>query len=329
MAIGGTRITDEPVAYPARHILPPLSFMAPRSWLVFRALGSNATALNPTELPFSIDATFGSISFTGANGSVIDRVDVVSQFRDESTGRSPDGTNTLATFGRVDDAGIVLTNLPTPGTGNVVPTGNQLALVNNLRITEIHYRPLEGSDYEFIELQNTGASTSISVVCVFPMASTTCFRWEPHSRAGQHIVVCRNRTTFLNRFPSAANALAPGQYLGNLDNNGETIALSLPNPFDVAILNFRYRPTWQPLTLNNGHTLTVIAPRTTHPRDWNEPETWTASGAAGGTPGMSGRRSLLVPSLSQASRALRLATRSFRRTVRPALARRDCRQGLA
>ena len=280
VAIGGTRITDEPVAYPARHILPILSFMAPRSWLVFRALGSNATALNPAELPFSIDATFGSLSFTGANGSVIDRVDVVSQFRDESTGRSPDGTNTLAMFGRQDDAGTVLTNLPTPGTGNVLPTGNQLALVNDLRITEIHYRPLEGSDYEFIEMQNTGVSTldlggvrfSNGIDYVFPVGTMLA--------AGQHIVVCRNRAAFLNRFPSAANALAPGQYLGNLDNNGETIALSLPNPFDLAILNFRYRPTWQPLTLNNGHTLTVIAPGTTHPRDWKEPETWTASGGA-------------------------------------------------
>jgi hypothetical protein len=259
--------------------------MAPQSWLVFRALGKSASPLHPTELAFAVNSSFGSLSFAGANGSVIDTVDIVSQFRDESTARSPDGGTTLATFGRVDDAGTVLTNLPTPGTANVAPTANQLALINDLRITEINYKPIDGNDYEFIELQNTGAGLldlggvrfSNGIDYTFPAGTTL--------GAAQYIVVCRNRTTFLSRYPSAAGALAPGQYLGNLDNNGETIAISLPNPYDVAILNFRYKTSWQPLTVNNGHTLTVISPATTNPRDWNEPETWTASATPGGTPG--------------------------------------------
>ena len=286
VAIGGTRLTDNISAYPARHTLPPLSFMGAQSWLVFH--GGNGSPTNATELPFNIDSTFGSLFFAGANGTIIDRVDIVAQFRNESTGRSPDGGTTLSTFGTSDANGTVLADLPTPGTANVTPTANLLALVNKLRITELNYKPVGGNNYEFIELQNTGTTTLDLSGVRFTNGISYTFPATTMLPAGQFIVVCRERTDFLSRYPSGASTLAPGQFTGALDNNGETITLSLPNPYDVAILSFTYKTTWQPLTFDAGHSLTVIAPATTNPRDWDEPETWTASQAPNGTPGSTG-----------------------------------------
>ena len=52
---------------------------------------------------------------------------------------------------------------------------------------------------------------------------------------GSYVVVVKNRPAFLSRYPTAAGALAPGEFTGALDNNGENIALTLPAPWYVHI----------------------------------------------------------------------------------------------
>jgi hypothetical protein len=79
--------------------------------------------------------------------------------------------------------------------------------------------------------------------------------------------------------------LAPGEYDGALSNSGETIALTLPIPWDVHVLRFRYEPDWYPLTDDDGYSLVVPTPATSLARNWDESWTWAASAAVDGNLG--------------------------------------------
>jgi hypothetical protein len=282
--MGGMRLTDDFINYPQKHILPVLSFIGPGGFHVFKAKGNDATPDNPSELPFALDSTFGGAALLGTNGSIADRVDTVSQFRDQSTGRTPDGSAAFADFA-----------VPSPGLPNDPLPGALQALLDSLRITEFIYKPNGGNDYEFIEMTNTGATPLQLGGVRFTSGVNYTFPEGTALAPGAFLVVCRNRTAFLNRFPNAASVLAPGQYGGALDNSGETLTLSLPNPRDIAILNFRYDTDWEPLTFNAGYSLTHVDASGLAARDYNERESWTVSSVPDGTPGSDGPPGITSP----------------------------------
>ena len=297
--MGGLRITDDAVNFPSRHTLPVLSFIGPGGFHVFKAKGNNATPGNPTELPFSLDSTFGGVAVLGTNGSIADRVDTVSMFRDQSTGRSPDSGTAFATF-----------TVPSPGLTNApLPAGLQ-AVLNGLRISEFIYKPNGGSDYEFIELMNTGATTLDLAGVRFTSGVDYTFPAGTTLAPGGFSVVCRNRTVFLSRFANAGPVLAPGQFTGALDNSGETLTLSLPNPRDIAIVNFRYETTWEPLTFSAGYSLTHVDAVTIPARDDKDRSSWTVSTVVNGTPGSDG-----PPGVTSALTAATIAGSLFNYTI--------------
>jgi hypothetical protein len=146
VALGQMVLTDDFVNYPAKAILPDLSFIGPGAFLRFAAKGSSASDGNATEVPFRIGADFGLLALLGQNRTIVDRVDIVAQPADTSRGRTPDGAAAIATFG-------LPATIPTPGASNVTPPANVLALIGNLRISELLYTP---TNLEYIELHNTG-----------------------------------------------------------------------------------------------------------------------------------------------------------------------------
>jgi hypothetical protein len=273
VAIGGMTITDDFINYPAQFALPPLSFIAPGGLALFHAKGDTATAGNATELPFKINANAGWLAILGQNGTIVDRVDVVAQAQDISRGRTSNGAATITTFG-------LPTSLPTPGATNAAPPANVLALCNSLRISELFYRP---SNLEFIELHNIGAGTLDLAGVRFVNGVSYTFPASTTLGAGAYLVLCKDRTAFQARYGTAV-PLAPGTFDGSLDNDGETIALQPPAPWDVNILKFAYSAGWFPETDNN-YTLTVINDATTAARAWGEKGTWAPSPVLYGSPG--------------------------------------------
>lgn len=288
VALGGSRLTDDPANYPARHLLPPLSFIGPRGFLKFTAAGDSATPGDFLEMPFKIDASFGTLTFSGANGAPVDSVTVLSQFDGESAGRGPDGAAAITVFGRAAADGTVTAAAPTPGASNGPLPANLTALLNHLRLTEFNYKPRSGNDYEFVELYNTG-TTALDLSGVrFTNGIDYVFPPGVALGAGEFTVICRNRAAFSALYPDAVPRLAPGAFTGALDNSGETLAFSLPNPWDLEILSFSWEPRWHPQAASQGHSLTLIAPVATRLVDWGRPEMWVASAAPGGTPGVFG-----------------------------------------
>jgi hypothetical protein len=268
VALGGVRLTDDTTNYPSRFVFPALSFLAPSGFL----------ALFGADLPFGLDGDFDTLFLLGANGATIDQAAFIAQPADHSTGRNPDGGAPLADFA-----------VPTPGLANAtaLPAAYS-ALLANLRVTEIMFQPVAAAsagDYEFIELQNTGSSTLDLSGVRFTNGLDYTFPAGTTLAPGAYSVVVKNRTAFTARYPAAITSLAPGQFTGALDNNGENIALTLPAPWYVHIANFRYESTWSALAAGSGHSLVVRHPATTAVWDWSKESVWRASTAVNGNPG--------------------------------------------
>lgn len=267
-ALGGVRITDHRLAYPDRYAFPALSFIA----------GQGLLALTGDDLGFGLDGMFEDLFLLGSNGGWIDQADCVSQFPDHSTGRSTDGGAAWADFA-----------YPTPGLPNatVLPAAH-LALLNSLCITEIMFQPPGGSSYEFIELQNIGGAELDLGGVRFTEGISYTFSAGATLAPGAFVAIAKDRAAFLSRYPVAESMLAAGNFTGSLDNSGERLALTLPEPWQLNILRFRYEPAWQPAAAGGGFSLATLDAAASLPGDWDEPGTWAASPATGGTPGSDG-----------------------------------------
>ena len=273
VALGGVAVTDDFINYPTRHVLPALSFMDAGGFLVLRPKGGSASPGNPTELAFKFGATTAAASVIGANGATIDTTDTFSMPQDFSRGRTPDAGATLAYFG-------LPTNIPTPGSPNVAPPAGILALLNQLRVTEILYTP---NALEFIELRNIGATALDLSGVRFTKGIEYTFAAGTTLAPGAYIVVCADRAAFTAQY-GALPTLAPGVFTGTLDNADDTLSLQPPVPWDVNILSFTYSGSWYADT-DLGHSLVVAAPAVAFARDWDQRETWTPSSAVNGSPG--------------------------------------------
>lgn len=265
VALADARLTDDTANYPSRFVFPALSFIAPGGFL----------PLYGADLPFALDADFDGLWFLGANGAIVDQIDFVSQPADYSTGRATDGGGSFASFAT-----------PTPGISNATALpAAYAALLANLRVSEIMFDPNGGSENEFIELQNIG-TTALDISGVrFTNGLDYTFPAGTTLAAGGYTVVAGNRSAFTSRYPAVVASLAPGSFSGALDNNGENIALTLPAPWYVHILKFRYESAWHSAAAGGGRSLVVRAPATTAARNWAEPAVWRASTTNNGNPG--------------------------------------------
>ena len=161
------------------------------------------------------------------------------------------------------------------------------ALADSLRVTELMYNAVGGSDYEYVELKNTSPTTTLDLAGVrisngvdYVFSDTDPARYLA---PGAYIVVAPNQTKFRTRYGSAP-VLAAGVYTGKLSDSGENLTLKLPAPYDAAALRFDYQPTWYPTASGGGHSI-VVADPTVRAAAWDERTTWTASVAVNGSPG--------------------------------------------
>ncbi len=159
----------------------------------------------------------------------------------------------------------------------------EIPAVAALRVTEIMYNPRGTADFEFIELQNTGAAT-IDI-------SKVWFRDGIDFRFGdgavrtlgpfQTVVVVGNRDAFARRYPTAGMRIA-GEYGGTLDGTGERILLAWGESVDIQ--DFTYDASWYPPTDGMGYSLNALD--TSAPAEaWSTAANWFPSSVLDGTPG--------------------------------------------
>lgn len=177
--------------------------------------------------------------------------------------------------------------------GRVVQTnqypGNATPAQNSLRVTEIMYHPslLPGSlfgpeEFEYIELRNIGATT-LNLTGVhftngieFTFTASLVTSLAP----GAYVLVVKNIAAFESRYGPGFNIA--GQYIGSLDNGGETIEIN--DGAGEKVQDFSFNNSWYPITDGAGASLVII--NDAAPWDsWGLKESWRPSTYDDGTPG--------------------------------------------
>lgn len=164
-------------------------------------------------------------------------------------------------------------------------TGAPTLAQSGLRVSELNYNPgakagsaFANSEYEYVEVQNTGAA-AIPLTGVKLTAGVDFTFTSGTLAPGGFAVVAKNLVAFAERYPSITPA---GVYTGSLDNAGERITLL--DDHNEEILDFEYSPAWHPLTNGQGFSLQIMDPLAATD-EWNHSTQWKPSGKLHGTPG--------------------------------------------
>ena len=170
---------------------------------------------------------------------------------------------------------------------------NDLNLLDGLRVTELMYHSPEGSNYDFIELQNvsdvtldlTGVRFGQGIEFTFPQMQLA---------PGEFVVVAGDLAVARASSPWATARMAvpqrygsgvrvAGQYSGSLSNGGEDIVLKLALPLEAAIMRFEYSDRWYPTTDGGGESLVIVDPMA-DAAAWSLAETWQPADPTPGRP---------------------------------------------
>jgi len=153
-----------------------------------------------------------------------------------------------------------------------------------LRVTELMYNPAPGgafadADYEYIELQNVGA-TELSLKGARFTTGVEMTLPDVTLTPGERALVVANQAAFESRYGQGLPIL--GEYTGRLSNAGEQV--TLVDSFGGTILSFTYDDGWYPQTDGQGYSLVIRDAN--GPKDaWSQAAGWRASSQVGGGPG--------------------------------------------
>ncbi|MFT4549209.1 MAG: hypothetical protein ACI9MB_003180 [Verrucomicrobiales bacterium] len=171
---------------------------------------------------------------------------------------------------------------------------------SNLVVSEVHYRPLapdpveeaagfdQASHFEFIELENIGASDVDLTKVQFTTGITFDFSESDLGitlPAAGRILLVNNRDAFMMRYPSVPAAQIAGEFSGSLNNDGEQIVLLAGDGSVLRDFTYNDQSPWPESSDGDGFSLVLNAP-TSNP-DHADPFSWRPSVARGGTPGAS------------------------------------------
>ncbi len=164
----------------------------------------------------------------------------------------------------------------------------------NLRITEVHYRPsspsdeeraaghLLRSDFEFLEIANLGSETVNAVGLQFSDGIRFEFASDVFIAPNHTILLVGNREAFRSRHPRQSDQIA-GEFEGRLSDSGETLTLITRDGETVTSFAYNDREPWPELADGDGYSLVLANTGLTV--DPQLAASWAASSASGGSPG--------------------------------------------
>lgn len=199
--IGGAWLTDNPATN--KFLIPSPTLIPAHGFVSF----------TQTQLGFSLSSAGERLLLVSSDQTrVVDAIGFEPQANGVSFGRHPDGA-----------PGFQELSQPTAGQPNAAP------LTRDIVINEIMYHPIsENSDDEYVELFNKGASAVNLGGWRFTDGINYRFPSNTIVAASGYLVIAKHRTNLLARYPALAPALVVGDFDGNLDNNGERLALARP-----------------------------------------------------------------------------------------------------
>ncbi|MCC7373264.1 MAG: lamin tail domain-containing protein [Verrucomicrobiales bacterium] len=160
----------------------------------------------------------------------------------------------------------------------------RLAPPEPLEITEIHYAPtatagVDGRAFEFVEIQNTGASAVALDGVAFNEGIQFEFPDSASLEPGAFAVLVSDAAAFQSRYPEVPVA---GVFTGRLDNSGERLTLSYRQTYPLVSLTYNDKAPWPTSAAGLGFSLVPSDEPGTLASD---PRHWRASSLPGGSPG--------------------------------------------
>lgn len=154
---------------------------------------------------------------------------------------------------------------------------------DSLVISEIMYNPAGGSDHEFVELHNVGATTVDLTGVRFTKGIDYDFPNGTTIAPGAYLLVVKNRAAFQAEYGSGLPVAGVWDVADNLSNGGENLKLSLGA--GTAIHEFVYDDAhpWPTAPDGSGFSLTLACMESGV--NHADPGVWRASVAWGGSPG--------------------------------------------
>ena len=158
-------------------------------------------------------------------------------------------------------------------------------LQGELVISEVMYKPDGGSQYEFIELYNSGAATINLNGFRFPQGEPfdEFVFGEVMMAPGGYLLLVKDIEAFRSRYGNGFDSIIAGQWgNGSLDNGGEVITLLDAN--DGVLLSFEYgdSQSWPVSPDNDGTSLVLLNPSAGNTANGAD---WSTSRQVGGSPG--------------------------------------------
>jgi hypothetical protein len=159
-----------------------------------------------------------------------------------------------------------------------------------LHLTELMYHPtalglVDGDEFEFLELKNTGAVTFDLSGLTFSSGINFTFTNGTSLAPGAFFVLARNPVWFASRYPGVP---VHGTYTGRLDNSGERLALAYPGGGGT-ILSVTYHDVAPWPVTPDGHGFSLVPVNSANPGgpglDLERADAWRASTLPGGSPG--------------------------------------------
>lgn len=128
---------------------------------------------------------------------------------------------------------------------------------SGLRLTEISYHApdsgsLEGDEFDFLELQNTGLSALDLTGLSFTSGLTFAFTNYTVLPPGAFFLLARNPEALAAHYPESSSH---GRFSGKLDNGGETLILSDSTGTTVFAVTYDDRAPWSALADGTGLSL--------------------------------------------------------------------------
>ena len=156
--------------------------------------------------------------------------------------------------------------------------------LNALKLTEIHYHPLDegevsGKEYEFVELKNTGSATLNLSLAAFIKGIHYTFPSGTSLEAGEFLVLASNLALFQQRYGFASF----DEFEGQLDNNGEKLVLVTAGGDTIVTVRYYDESPWPVYPDKYGHSLVCKGHNAAG--DQNQYVNWRHSHAIHGSPG--------------------------------------------
>ena len=292
-SLPGSQVTTPPLIIEQFTVTPTTGVYQNQEYFVIRNPNAYAVDLSGWKIGGDLNLTFqggtiipalGTGTTQATNASYVNQLVVANSpagFRTRTT--SPKGSEYRLVSGPYDHqlsarGGSITLNRPNdpfdPTAGYtqvqaVSYTGTPTSFQQNVRITELNFRPapatsgelaalpgLVGGDFEFVELLNSGPSTLDLGGAYFEEGIEFTFPKPFLLASNQRCVVVASQSAFQIRYGNSH--LIAGEFQGSLDNGGET--LRLLDPYGEEILNFAYDDDWYPVPTGQYRSFVINTP---------------------------------------------------------------------